>query len=514
MAVRQSHLGAFLGCEHYPNCRGTAPLPNASDPAHELLEPTVRTPMWAWGICWLMFASTVLNYLDRQAISLVGEQIKGEFRIRNEEFGWVLSAFYLSYAISQVMAGYLVDRWNTRFAYAAAVTWWSLAGMATAYVPGLGAIKACRGLLGVGEAFNWPCALRVTAKILPPSARSLGNGIFNSGAAVGAVIAPLVITRLTADFGWRSAFVVVASLGFVWVVAWLVLLGGKRALLFAGRETSKPVPVDALSGEETRSGLSPMARTVFGGLAACSVLLAGSGYWFGPSKVWWGIALFMVGLLVAASVLPLSMLKGTDWSESLGEIVRFRRFWALVVGFVSINICWIFLVNWLPTYLQTDRGMKYLTSGFYAALPFLAADLGNLGGGAVAWLLTFRKISPERARFMVMGVCPLLITCGVGVPRIPNDTLMIIVLCLMAMGTAAFMANGFAFCQEVSARHTGFIVGILGGLGNLAGAGFLPFAGGVKDRTGGFGPVFLIVGLVPWVGLAAIAWGWRPPKTS
>jgi ACS family hexuronate transporter-like MFS transporter len=461
-----------------------------------------------------MFASTVLNYLDRQAMSLVGKQIKAEFGIGNEEFGWVMSSFFLSYALWQVLAGYLVDRWNTRFAYAAAVTWWSLAGMATAFVPTLSAIKGCRALLGVGEAFNWPCALKVTATILPPSARSLGNGIFNSGAAVGAVVAPLVITRLTAAYGWRTAFLAVSSLGFLWVIAWLLVLGGKRALLFAGHVASKALPADEISGEHTSSGLSSLARTVFSGLLVASLLVAGSAYWFGPRAVWLGIALFMVGILVAASALPLSELKGADWAESLGEIVRLERFWALLVGFIAINICWHFLVNWLPTYLQDDRGMKYLASGLYAALPFLAADLGNLGGGGASWLLTFRKISPARARFMVMGLSLVLITCGVGVTRIPNDTLMIVVLCLMALGTASFMANGFAFCQEISTRHTGFIVGILGGLANLVVAGFLPFAGMVKDVTGGFGPVFVIAGLAPWVGLAAIAWGWRKTKTT
>jgi ACS family hexuronate transporter-like MFS transporter len=158
--------------------------------------------------------------------------------------------------------------------------------------------------------------------------------------------------------------------------------------------------------------------------------------------------------------------------------------------------------------------MKYLASGWFAALPFLAADLGNLGGGAASMLLTFRNISPERARMRVMLVSLVLVTSGIGVSRIPNDMLMTVFLCLMAMGTAAFMANFFAFAQEVSPHYTGFITGILGGLGNLAVAGFLPFAGWVKDTFGGFGPVFVIVGLAPWLGLGALAWGWSRSKPS
>jgi ACS family hexuronate transporter-like MFS transporter len=461
-----------------------------------------------------MFASTVLNYLDRQAMALVGPQVKSEFHIRDEGYGWLMAAFFLSYALWQVLAGYLVDRWNTRNAYAGAVAWWSLAGMATAFSPTLGVVMACRAFLGVGEAFNWPCALRVTATILPPSERSFGNGIFNSGAAVGAVVAPLVIPYLTYHYGWRTAFFAVSSLGFVWVVAWLAALGGGRAQLFAGRTAAKPRSDDALVAGEKNAGLSNEARAVFGCLVSGCMLLGLTAFWLGPQAVWWAIALFMGGLLLAGLVLPMPALKGADWSQSLGEIVRMRRFWALVVVSISINICWHFLVNWLPTYLQEDRGMKYLTSGFYAALPFLAADLGNLGGGAASWLLTFRKIAPERARFSVMALCLLLVSSGMVVSRIPNQTLMMGVLCLMALGTASYMANYFAFCQEVSTRHTGFITGILGGLGNLAVAGFLPFAGKVRDATGSFGLVFVIVGLAPWVGLAALAVGWRGFRQS
>ena len=142
-----------------------------------------------------MFASTVLNYMDRQTITLVKRSDRDGVRDQVDvDFGWVLAAFSMTYALFQVPAGYLVDRWDLRWSYAAAVAWWSLAAMATALVPSLGMLIVCRALLGVGESFNWPCALRVTARVLPPADRSLGNGIFNSGAAVGAVVTPIVVT--------------------------------------------------------------------------------------------------------------------------------------------------------------------------------------------------------------------------------------------------------------------------------------------------------------------------------
>ena len=207
--------------------------PDKGDVSVDVRESKIpQANAWAWGLCWLMFASTVLNYMDRQTITLVKDQIATAFAIKSDvDFGWVLAAFSMTYALFQVPAGYLVDRWDLRWSYAAAVAWWSLAAMAIAVVPSLGMLIVCRALLGVGESFNWPCALRVTARVLPPADRSLGNGIFNSGAAVGAVVTPFVVTNLTLLLGWRSAFFVTGSLGFVWVAAWLILVQGPAAPL-------------------------------------------------------------------------------------------------------------------------------------------------------------------------------------------------------------------------------------------------------------------------------------------
>ncbi len=472
-------------------------------------KPSAR---WRWGLCWLMFASTVLSYMDRQAMTLVGPSIKADFGIKNEGFGWVLAAFSLSYALFQVPAGYLADRSDVRLVYAWAVGWWSLAAAALAVSPTLGILMMFRALLGMGESFNWPCALRATSAVLPPADRSLGNGIFNSGAAVGAVLTPLVVPKLSLWYGWRASFAIVASLGLIWVIGWLVMTRGPNRRLLAGRGSSRRLPADELGGEP--SNLSPAVRWAFGGVLAVSALIGSSAVRFGLPAIWWAIAGLMVGLLIAARALPAPSLKGMDWAEALGEVVRFRRFWVLVVVSISINVCWHFLINWLPTYLKDDRGMSYLASGMWSALPFLAADFGNLGGGALSRMLAGRGLSPSSARFRVMAGCCLLIASGTAVGWVGDDSLAIGLLGLMALGAAAFMANYFAFCQDVSARHTGFVVGILGGLGNLFVAGFLPFAGYVKDASGSFSPIFLLAGLLPLIGLGTLLFGWGSGVTS
>jgi ACS family hexuronate transporter-like MFS transporter len=471
----------------------------------------------------VLFVSTLINYMDRQTMSLVGPQVKSEFRLDNERYGQILAAFSLAYAFFQVPAGYLADRWDVRRTYAGAVAFWSLAGMATALAPSVGALLALRALLGLGESFNWPCALRVTGRVLPPGDRGLGNGIFNSGAAVGAVVTPLVVPLLAARFGWRSAFVAVGALGFVWVALWLALTWGRRGAAIAGK------------GEDVerggpKSGLAGPARAAFGSLVVVAGLLALGAFRFGQTAIWWSVAVLMVGPLVVARALPTRWLEGAGWAEGLGELIRRRRFWVMVVVSISVNVCWHFLVNWLPTYLRDDRdltaiaawvgrvGGRRLMAGRgeprdlavagLTALVFLVADLGNLGGGALSRRLARAGLSPSKARGIVMAGCAALISAGAWVGGVRGDATVVILLAVMAFGTAAFMANYFGFCQEVEAQRTGLVVGILGGMGNLFAAAFLPVAGRVKDATGGFGPVFVVVGLLPIVGVAALALGW------
>jgi ACS family hexuronate transporter-like MFS transporter len=480
-----------------------------ADDDQEVFEAHTHPGGWAWGICWLMFACTVLNYMDRQAMALVGKQVKEQFTLDNVGFGWVLASFQLTYAFFQWPSGYLVDRWNVRRTYAGAVLWWSLAGIATAFAPTLGILMGCRALLGVGESFNWPCALRVTAGVLPPMDRSLGNGIFNSGAAAGAVLTPLIVAPLAVRMGWQFPFVLLGGSGLVWVACWLVLTRSGRL--------AAATPPRAERGD---SGLAPQATRWILALVILAVATTLGGLCLGLSPawkgaaVWWGVAVIMIGLLVLALRLPREWLAGADWASSLGEVVRLRRFWVAAAVGITINVTWHFLVNWMALFFQEERQLGLLVGGMVSALPFLAADVGNLGGGVLARSLTRRGLSIASARKAVMTVCLALVTCAVWVGFVESQAVVVVLLCLAAMGAAAYMVNFFAFSQDVDARHTGLVIGYLGGLGNLFAAGFLPVAGWISMGRWGFAPNFVIVGLLPLLGLAALllAWGDANPR--
>ncbi len=336
----------------------------------------------------------------------------------------------------------------------------------------IGRLVSLSGDSGAGESFNWPCALRVTAGVLPPADRSLGNGIFNSGAAIGAVLTPLCVAPLAAWLGWRSPFLVLGLGGLLWVAVWLPLSRG-------------PGLSDATPPQQAgqNAGLSRLARIAF-----LALLIDGSGH--GRERVLLWLARGLVGHRRAHDrppdrrrLLEPSQLEGADWASSLGEIVRQRRFWVIAAVGITINVTWHFLVNWIAIFFQEERRLGLLVGGMVSSLPFLAADMGNLGGGALTRVLAARGMTTTAARKVIMTLCLVLVSCAVWVGFVQSETLIIVLLCLAALGTAAYMVNYFAFGQDVLPRHTGLVIGYLGGLGNLFAAGFMPLTGYLsRDR--------------------------------
>jgi MFS transporter, ACS family, hexuronate transporter len=176
---------------------------------------------------WLMigfaFLATVINYLDRQTLSVVAPMLGKEFQMSDKTYGLILSAFMLAYTISNGVSGPLLDRLGTRFGYAICMAWWSTAGLLHAFVTGPWSLGTCRFLLGMGEAGNWPAAVKVVAEWFPKRERAFASGIFNSGAAIGAIAAPPLVAWLVLRLGWPAAFLLVGATGYVWLLGWLLV---------------------------------------------------------------------------------------------------------------------------------------------------------------------------------------------------------------------------------------------------------------------------------------------------
>jgi ACS family hexuronate transporter-like MFS transporter len=173
---------------------------------------------------WLMigfaFLATVINYLDRQTLSVVAPLLGKEFHMSDESYGLILSAFMLAYTVMNGVSGPLLDRLGTRVGYALCMAWWSTAGVLHALASGPWSLGLFRFLLGMGEAGNWPAAVKVVAEWFPARERSLASGIFNSGAAIGAIVAPPLVTWLVLRVGWPATFVVVGMSGYLWLAGW------------------------------------------------------------------------------------------------------------------------------------------------------------------------------------------------------------------------------------------------------------------------------------------------------
>lgn len=170
----------------------------------------------------LAFFATFINYLDRQSLSVAAPILQIQFHMSSIGYSRVLFAFMLAYTIMNGASGLMIDRLGTKVGYGLFAAWWSLCAMLHAFARGVWSLGALRFLLGVGEAGNWPGAVKVVAEWFPAEERSLASGLFNSGSSIGAIVAPPVIAVLVLRFGWRSAFVAVGSLGFLWVATWCV----------------------------------------------------------------------------------------------------------------------------------------------------------------------------------------------------------------------------------------------------------------------------------------------------
>src|SRR3954454_13684203 len=199
-----------------------------------------RLSRMRWVMISFALAATIINYLDRQTLSVVSPTLCKEFGMSNEDYGFVLSAFMLAYTVSNGLSGPLLDRLGTRLGYALCMAWWSTAGILHAFAIGPWSLAGCRFLLGMGEAGNWPAAVKVVSEWFPARERALAAGILNSGAATGAIVAPPLITWLVLQFNWQTAFVCVGIAGYLWLIGWWLVYYAPTTV--STEFTVKPAP--------------------------------------------------------------------------------------------------------------------------------------------------------------------------------------------------------------------------------------------------------------------------------
>ena len=391
-----------------------------------------------WQLCGVLFLATVLNYLDRQTMSILAPSLQKELHLDNEALGWLFAVFYYSYTFAQMAVGPILDRVNLRWAFVSAVCLWSVVSVLTGLANGFVALLIFRLFLGVVESANWPGGMRVIARLMEPRERTLGNGIFTSGTSVAALVAPGLILGIAAYLGWRWAFVLIGSLGAVWITIWLLVTHDPK-LVQVWREPTAP---------ETK-GLAGQLRV-------------------------------------------------------FTNIVRSPRFLPILAVAVTVNPCIYFCVNWLPTYFAQQRGISPGRQlGWILTAIYLGLDIGNiLCGSAILALMRWWGTSIGVARRTVFILATLGMVCCAAVPLLPMAGA-VVALVLVNIGVGIWATVYLTLAQEVSATHVSTAMGILSGLGSLAGALAMWWVGRVTRQTHSFSIPMSTVALA--AALAAIA---------
>ena len=407
-----------------------------------------------WWIVWTLFFSTVINYISRQTFSVLAPLITAQYHLSHTDLARILGAFQISYAVTWLVGGVILDAVGTRLGLALAVVFWSVVNVLTGFASSVFGFAAFRFLLGIGEGFNWPGASKTVAEWFPSQERSLAVAIFDSGSSVGGAVTALAIPLVALAMGWRWAFVLSGMLGFVWLILWLRVYH----------------PLDShpkVSPEEV------------------SLIRAGQD---APS--------------ISTERGPKRWLK----------LARQRNVWGVVLGRALTDPIWWFYVFWLPQYLSDARGFTLKRISLFAWMPFIAADLGNFTGGLISGYCVRRGISVVRARVWVCAFSCLPILAGIPAASVHSVYAALALICFALWGYASWSTMGLTlpsdlFPQDIVATVTG-LSGLVAG---LVGAAFTFAVGMLVDRFS-YRPAFLVAGLMPLFATASLFLLIRAPK--
>jgi ACS family hexuronate transporter-like MFS transporter len=297
----------------------------------DLLRQPRTLPSLRWWIGGLLFLSTVVNYIDRQTLSVLGPYLKQDYQWSNADFALIVISFRAAYAIGQTVSGRFLDRVGTRRGLTITVLWYSIAALLTSLASGLRSFCVFRFLLGAGESANWPGATKAVAEWFPKRERGWAVALFDSGSSVGGIVASFLVLGLYKVFGgWRLAFVFTGTLGFLWLIAWRLLY-------------HPPENHPRIRASERQMILNDKAEATRSSAQA-------------PALHW-------------------------------AQLLRLPQTWGVIIGRSLTDPVWFFITDWFPIYLVA-RGIQVKEALLVFWIPFLAADLGNFfGGGVSSWLI-------------------------------------------------------------------------------------------------------------------------------
>lgn len=370
---------------------------------------------YRWTICALVFFATTVNYIDRAVISLLKSDLSREFNWNDGDYANIEIAFKLAYAFGMLVSGRVIDKIGTKMGYFLATLLWSVAAVGHAVVTSTLGFIVARAALGVTESANFPAAIKTVAEWFPKKERALATGIFNSGTNIGAVLAPLTVPYITVAWGWQWAFIITGSIGFIWVVLWMLQYETP-----AKHKKLKQAEFDYIHSD------------------------------------------------VEDVVTEKSKEEKVSWFKLLG----FKQTWAFVMGKFLTDPIWWFYLFWLPDFLESQYGIKGTDLAMPVAAVYMLSTLGSVGGGWLPLYLIKNNWATFKARktsmlFYAFAVIPIVFAQILGEV---NMWLAVIVIGLAASAHQAWSANIFTTVSDMFPKKAvGSVTGIGGMFGSLGG---------------------------------------------
>jgi ACS family hexuronate transporter-like MFS transporter len=388
---------------------------------------------YRWTICALLFFATTISYIDRQVIGILGPSLQKDLGWDEQTFANVVSWLTIGYALGFLVAGRIMDRVGTRKGFAGAIVLWSVSAMAHALASGAASFSAARFALGVGESGNFPAAIKTVAEWFPTRERAFATGIFNAGSNVGAILTPIMVPWIALTWGWRAAFIVTGALGFIWLIAWLMVY----------RPPEEHPKIGAAELAHIRSDPSEPAFAV-------------------------------------------------SWVQ----LLKYRQTWAFAIGKFMTDPIWWFYLYWLPKFLDARYGIKLAQVTAPLVAIYLLADVGSVYGGWLSGAFIRRGRSVNAGRKLAMLIAAVIIIPTMFAPAATNMWVAVTIVGVAAAAHQWWSANIFTLTSDMFPRFAvGSVVGIGGFFGAAGGVLFQRATGWVLQHNGSnYTPVFLACG--------------------
>ena len=403
---------------------------------------------YRWTICALLFAATTINYLDRQVLSLLQPTLSKEYHWTNTDYANITAIFQFVYAFALLFAGRIVDKIGTKKGYSWALIIWSLGAMLHALAIPMGqqlvnffgflgltifpvsvfGFLVSRSVLAIGEAGNFPAAIKATAEYFPKKDRAYATGIFNSGANIGAVLAPLTVPWIETHWGWQAAFISIGAMGFLWLIFWFIFY-------------EKPEKQKRLCAEELA--------------------------YINSDDIHEGVK--------AAE--PAVKEKKVKWKQ----LLDYKQTWAFAIGKFMTDGVWWFFLFWLPAYLNDQYGINGTAIMIPLAILYSMTMFGSIGGGYFPKYFINRGLSPYDGRMRAMFIIalfPLLVLLAQPLGHI-SYWIPVFFIGIGASAHQAWSANIFTTVSDMFPKKA---VGTVTGIGGLAGG----LGGVVISKIGGW----------------------------